>query len=689
MNKTPPAPITRSMAIHPLCWLLLPGLLSLAIAPVTVVLTVIAGLLIFILPGIYLTHLFLDSSHHRFFFWATALPLGYLVGTALSICITMIVGFSPLICLTVCLLTGFPAIWQLRSSTASTERPRPSDAAATALPPAGLILVTGLCVVLLIVALLVLPYASVGKSTDSGIAYRAYYSGDYLKHVAVTAELTRGTIPPDNPYYAGEKLHYYWMFYLFPALMTGLVGAEHLEPVLKTTNLLFASVFIWLWVFTAIHFCQRYWVRLLVMLTPFCFASYEGLAVWREIRGKGWPWDGFRSHNIDGYSRWILQHPEVDTVFRLLQYNMQHIIPATLFLIFLRLFQSRIQVSRRQALIMGLICGLTIGHSGFLGSFLTLWTGLALVILGDWNRKTLINRIILGALMSIIPITALLIYKFGFQMLGSGGNPLMVTVVKPIVHHPIKFMVLNFGLALLGLPALLLWNRFHRPAIILAVLAFVWVAFIIVPDWPSDVGVKVGYTLALALTLLAGQLLDRLPRRRYVQIPVIVTIGVTAFLALPTLAMELFNSRDLENTRYVSFIDPVDWEAFTHIRTELNPSDRVQMGPGTKLNAPFSPIPTFAHRHTYCGDWMHAHIFLIPETAYNTRLDQINRIFTYKVPSAVHTLCRDAGITYLYWGANEFRTYGPVTHLLNSPELFEPVWSHVEQDRQMYLLRIR
>nr|HPQ41464.1 hypothetical protein [bacterium] len=557
--------------------------------------------------------------------------------------------------------------------------------------PAPGFLISGLCVVLLLVVLLAIPYGNVGVRTDSGIAYRAYYSGDYLKHVAVTAELLRGVLPPDNPYFAGEKLHYYWMFYVFPALIGRIAGSETIEPVLQTVNLALAGAFVWLWILTVRHAIRRRWLRFLVILMPFCFASFEGVAVFREVMAKGWPWDGFRAYNVDGYARWIFGQPEIDTVFRLLQYNMQHILPAAFFLVFLNRFDSRRHVSRQTAAIMGLICALTIGHSGFLGSFLTLWTGLCLVILGPWTAGGLLERIRLGAVMAVWPVAGLFIYKNGFQMLGGGGNLLQLTFVRPVAEHPVMFFILNFGIAVAGFIAVFNWRHLHRPAIILAVLALIWVVFIIVPDWPSDVGVKVGYTLALALALLTGQMLDRLrARHRSLYMTAFILLAAGAAAALPTLAMEVFNSMDVENTRFVSFIDPADMDAYVFMRDTLPPHARIQCGPETtEINAPFSPIPTFAHRHTYCGDWMHAHIFLIPDTAYRIRLDQITRMFTLRDAADVHSLCRGAGITHLYWGATENKLYGPPHHLLLRPDLFASEWAHVETGRQLHLFRLK
>ena len=48
-------------------------------------------------------------------------------------------------------------------------------------------------------------------------AFRASYHG--LLHSSIVYEILRGGIPPENPYFAGEPLHYYWGFHLIAALI--------------------------------------------------------------------------------------------------------------------------------------------------------------------------------------------------------------------------------------------------------------------------------------------------------------------------------------------------------------------------------------------------------------------------------------------------------------------------------------
>lgn len=68
--------------------------------------------------------------------------------------------------------------------------------------------------------------ATVAAGTALSPAFRASYHG--LLHSSIVYEILRGGIPPENPYFAGEPLHYYWGFHLIAAL---LVEALDIDPL--------------------------------------------------------------------------------------------------------------------------------------------------------------------------------------------------------------------------------------------------------------------------------------------------------------------------------------------------------------------------------------------------------------------------------------------------------------------------
>ena len=91
-------------------------------------------------------------------------------------------------------------------------------------------------------------YSAVGRPTPEGFAFTPYFDRDYMNHLAVTAELAREA-PPENPYFAGERLHYYWGFHLWPAAVKSLAGVTAREAMTAclppTVALFIASLLLW------------------------------------------------------------------------------------------------------------------------------------------------------------------------------------------------------------------------------------------------------------------------------------------------------------------------------------------------------------------------------------------------------------------------------------------------------------
>ncbi len=89
-----------------------------------------------------------------------------------------------------------------------------------------------------------MPFLKVGASVDGGVAYRAYFSADLMTHLSVVAELQKGGYPLSNPFYAGESLHYYWLFFAHPAVF-GSSGANQaaLLSLYLASGMLFTGLF--------------------------------------------------------------------------------------------------------------------------------------------------------------------------------------------------------------------------------------------------------------------------------------------------------------------------------------------------------------------------------------------------------------------------------------------------------------
>ena len=67
------------------------------------------------------------------------------------------------------------------------------------------------------------PFSRVGETEEGKRRYRAYFTADFLWHVALTAELAKADPPIRNPYLERRALNYYWAYFVPPAMIARMV----------------------------------------------------------------------------------------------------------------------------------------------------------------------------------------------------------------------------------------------------------------------------------------------------------------------------------------------------------------------------------------------------------------------------------------------------------------------------------
>jgi hypothetical protein len=100
---------------------------------------------------------------------------------------------------------------------------------------------------LLVPAAFVLPYKNLGaRDAEGNRFYRAYFTADFIWHMALTSELTKYAMPPINPYLGDRTIQYYWTYFLVPAVISeeGVGGLREIENSLKVNALCSGALFI-------------------------------------------------------------------------------------------------------------------------------------------------------------------------------------------------------------------------------------------------------------------------------------------------------------------------------------------------------------------------------------------------------------------------------------------------------------
>jgi hypothetical protein len=130
-------------------------------------------------------------------------------------------------------------------------------------------------------------------------------------------------------------------------------------------------------------------------------------------------------------------------------------------------------------------------------------------------------------------------------------------------------------------------------------------------------------------------------------------IGLVIVLSLPatvTLLMEAFNSQDIRNRKFTTYISREDADILEWMRMNLPARAVVQnysWGKGY-LQEFVTNVPSFGERSVFLGDKNFSRIFQIPKAILEQRTKIIWNLFHEDSPARIYQLCRLNGIRYIF-----------------------------------------
>lgn len=635
--------------------------------------------LIWCSPGVPLARFLLGKNCRRDpFFWLVALTGGYHLSSLLSILLILAVGMRPQIIFPSLLLMGIAAYILVfrhegaKTGSLSSAVPSREETSAWVL--------FAICTA--IVQLLVMqPFLHVGLSTPGGLTYRAYFNGDLLKHVAIAGELGKGNIPPQNPYFSGENLHYYWLYYLFPAIAgSALSQRVGLDRCMLLMGWVMIPVTIlglqqWLYRFAARTRCVLF--AILIVLLAY---SYEGLMVIQDLYRQHHPWFQFVKYNVDAATRWLIGPPEIDGFYRAFLYNPQHLFSLCLMIVvFVLLKEVGTSLTLRKACGAVFLLGGVVGYSAFLGYAALFW--IAVWLLFDFRNVT--DRFIRFPFFWVFSVAATVFYGVLYfkypGMFKPRAGELLFSADRAIISYPIAILLLNFGPAfLLGIAGLFagVWRK-DRTVLAPAILLFITLTNIvfIYDKWgPSDVAVKLGYACFLALSATTAYLFSLVDFKTWTARLVGILLVGLSLPALLTTAMEWYNSQDIRNKHWTTFINMNDMNACLWIRDNTSSSAVFQSYPRYDSVGMFTLLPSFAYRHVAVGDPMHSLIFEINPEEYARRKLLVDMMFSTRSAGIAYLITCGLGIDYVYTAPVKVKDV-VVLDKFKDPDLFHPVYA--------------
>lgn len=551
-------------------------------------------------------------------------------------------------------------------------------------------------VMLVVPVITFVPYAKVRHTVSDGEAYRAYFTADFVWGMAAAAEIAKGDVPPENPFHHNEPMRYYWLAHL-------LSGAEYrnfaplgvrVESILLVNGLAFGLAFVAFvyWLARAVG-ATPMWAAV-VTLVGFVANSYEGVDMVRAIVGHHDQWERLRDTNIDAVTRWFYKGMAVDGLHRLLLYQPHHLTGyalslAALWLVVLAVDATAIAV----ALSVGILLALALLFSTF-GALIVSVAAAGAYLLRLVQRGTHSLALQCAVLAGgPVVIGVLLTRAFGYTDPAAGL--LMRFGPNPIALHEWPWvMFLSFGpLLLWGLPALARPQWLRGAGAAPAALAISALAFYFLVDVPDMGGVWVGWRsghmLLIALATAAGAGVTALWTFAENKWAVAVVGVVAIILALPTVAIDVFNAQDIDNRHdaagfpWTLIVTPAEREGFDWIRANTPPDAVIQSEPFVRDPETWAYIPAFAERRMAAG----LPISMIPRRHYVSASNDVrNGIFLANSAEDAYGWAEMLGLDYVLIGDRERHNYGPqVSRMMQRRDLYETVF----RNDAILLLKVR
>jgi hypothetical protein len=542
-----------------------------------------------------------------------------------------------------------------------------------------------LCVLLVVPLLTVPAFRHIGTTdADGNRLYRAYFTADFVWHEALITELGRFQLPPANPYLSGETLHYYWTYFMVPAVSTAVFrsGVQYGGEAILLANamcagtLFVAILFIFTWVVM-----PRRWAAGGAVVLAVLAASFEGTwTLWRLWRTNG-PLSVVLDLNIDAMTMWQLRGLTIDGLPRSLWYVPQHAGACALGLIALTVaVGSPRKATIKSALLAGVALALAMCFSPFPGGLIAVVYGIG-YILAVIESPRLWLRTLAPQLITVAVAACGVVWCLVNSMVEGAGGALQIGLLGNARHEPVATILLALGplLAPAAGGLLLAWKtpawRVAAAGLLIGVPTFFF--FSVAGDgvW---VGWRAGQIMLVTLPALAavglGWLADLEPRHRIVA----AAWALLMIAGLPTTAIDAYNAQDVTNRRmgagfhWTVVLTPDQQAAFRWIQRRTPSRAIVQADPIVRERETWTHIPTFAQRRTAGG----LPISLLANQVYDDRCAVVHQMFATLSAREAWELALKLGIDYIYLDQieREGLPAGAVEKFVGAPEYFPPVF---------------
>ena len=621
-----------------------------------------------IAPGIILGRRLVGARH----------PAGWIVGGVLGYALTQLALWVPII-LHLPSPLAFAGAWAVELALVWVLTRRISAPVLSLPPPAASEAKALALTLFLAAAVIVVPYRNLGRADAAGTRfYRAYFTADFFWHTALAGELGRYATPPRDPYMASREMHYYWTYFLLPAVVAHESPAplHDVQRALKVNAGLSALLVIaMLYVFVRAA-VPRPGVAAAAVAVGVLAASAEGAFVLQQLWRAGRPIAAVADMNIDAISNWQFGGLRIDGLPRGLWYNPQHSFACALGLVaVLVAAHGGARASHGAIWLAGVSLGLSTCFNPFVGGMFALVYGLSVAL--DAVRQPEALRLVAGHARTVIPVLAALGWCVLNKVAGGAGAALHFGFSGHAAHNTLVSLLLSTGPVLVAaLAGLWPWRSLPaqpaRVAIVGVVVSLLLMHLLTLSEG-SWVGFRAGQLLLLMLPVLMARLFQGLSTigRRWA----VAAVTLVLLVGLPTTIIDTYNAQDIGNRRpgpefrWTVPVTAAQQAAFDWIQAHVPEKAIVQMEPMVRGRDHWSLIPSFAQRRMSAG----LPISLLPIPEYAEGSAQVQQIYRTADPAEANALARARRIQYLYVDEEDRAAY-PGGMAKFRTALFEPVY---------------
>ena len=529
-----------------------------SVADAWTVASVIAGLILFTLPGYALLSALVGprlrgSPEHVI--WASV--LGHTVSSLLALVVGYLGGWKLLPIAATLILTSLATYL---ASVRRTAHLRSLTVVSWGKGDYSL----WLCFSALAILAVFLPFTGVGSLTPKGIAFPSLFGFDFILRLSFSAALSHG-VPPGYLNYSGLHLQTYWLFYVFPGFVHMATGYRlPLQSIFIVTQVFQILVFLG-GLFSLLRLFVRNKTALgLTLFLIVCAYSYYGyFAVLKSALAQMTAGQSGLLRSTGALEQLsLLSH----SYFRDFVVEPQALCAMALILLGLRLvaFDSDNLADTGLSAVVGFLAGCAFGVDASIGLIFIGWYGSLFILdLKRWRQDLMAGAVFCGVVAGAAFVFALV----GMYSYGDGTSGMQVKPYFQIMLVAPGYFLLDYGPMVVFAGWYIIAERkrgMRRELLPVLALGLCSLAFIffVRHNFETNVGLRKGMkTLQIPLLILSGLFFEAVYLQARARPIVRNVVRALVLVAVPTLWVDIYSASTVTNEGNTSFVDAADYEA--------------------------------------------------------------------------------------------------------------------------------